>query len=295
LIKATAVQFLKRFYLTNSPMTYHPKQMMPSAIYLATKTENYYVSVKDFAEKLPKTTTDDIIAPEFLLTQGLRFTFDVRHPYRALEGGTMELHEMALGSYKPPQGSKLAAAEVKAQMLALSGPSPDRPGSRTVEELKDRIERARAKAGELLKTSALLTDAYFVYTPSQIWLGAALAADEPLILFYLHVLLSGISDASNEPSALELKILGVLRSCSATLTSPANRKPDDAEKKELLRIDKKLWKCRNPEKVDLVGMDKAAKSGHAEDGDEKIIKKRKLERDRAIKEEAELFGGSITR
>ena len=44
-----------------------------------------------FAEQFPQTTGEQILAGEFLLCQGLRFAFDVKHPFRALEGAIMEL------------------------------------------------------------------------------------------------------------------------------------------------------------------------------------------------------------
>lgn len=65
---------------------------------------------------------------------------------------------------------------------------------------------------------------------------------------------------------------------------------------EFKRIDKKLYKCRNPEKVDLVGINKAVKrnSGNGVEGvDEKVVKKRKLERERSEKEGVEIFGGPL--
>lgn len=65
---------------------------------------------------------------------------------------------------------------------------------------------------------------------------------------------------------------------------------------EFKRIDKKLYKCRNPEKVDLVGINKAVKrnGGHAVGGvDEKVVKKRKLEREMSEKEGADIFGGPL--
>ncbi len=44
-----------------------------------------------FAEKFPNTTAEEVLAGEFLLCQGIRFSFDVKHPFRALEGIVMEL------------------------------------------------------------------------------------------------------------------------------------------------------------------------------------------------------------
>jgi cyclin H len=52
-----------------------------------------------------------------------------------------------------------------------------------------------------------------------------------------------------------------------------------------------LKKCRNPEKIDLVGLQKAKREGEAID--EKVIKKRKLEREQSAKEGEDLFGPEI--
>lgn len=47
-----------------------------------------------FADKLPNTTAEEVLAGEFLLCQGIRFCFDVRHPFRALEGVILELRRL---------------------------------------------------------------------------------------------------------------------------------------------------------------------------------------------------------
>ncbi len=65
---------------------------------------------------------------------------------------------------------------------------------------------------------------------------------------------------------------------------------------EFKRIDKKLYKCRNPEKVDLVGINKSVKrnGGHVVGGlDEKVVKTWTLERVRSQKEGADIFGGPL--
>ena len=65
---------------------------------------------------------------------------------------------------------------------------------------------------------------------------------------------------------------------------------------EFKRIDKKLYKCRNPEKIDLVGINKAVKrdGGDGVGGvDEKVVKKRKLERERSEREGDDIFGGPL--
>ena len=72
-------------------MTYHPKQIMMCALFLATKSDHWHISLHKFASRIGNTTEEDVKAPEFLLMQGLRFMLDVRHPMRGLEGGVGEL------------------------------------------------------------------------------------------------------------------------------------------------------------------------------------------------------------
>ena len=273
-------------------MTYHPKSMMPSALFLATKTENYYISLKSFAAKLPKTTAEDIVAPEFLLTQGLRFTFDVRHPFRGLEGGFMELMAMAMGNYVTTKDSKMTSESIQAEMMKIEPTNKGRQKAKDTQELVSHIQETHGKAKDVLKTSALLTDAYFLYSPPQIWLTALLLVDEPLALFYINVKIPTLS-------ALKAKLTTTLYSCKDLLQSSPLLKPGGADMKELTRIDKKLYKCRNPEKMDLVGINKAQKregdGKNAESLDEKIIKKRRLEREQGLKEGEDVFGPSLDR
>lgn len=94
-IRATAAIFLRRFYLTHSVMTYPPTKMLKTCVFFGAKAENYYPRVKSIADKFPKTTGEEILAGEFLLCQGIRFAFDVRHPFRALEGAIMQLRSFA--------------------------------------------------------------------------------------------------------------------------------------------------------------------------------------------------------
>ncbi|MCJ1465284.1 hypothetical protein MMC07_003900 [Pseudocyphellaria aurata] len=289
-VKATAVQYLKRFYLSNSPMTYHPKEMMPSALYLATKTENHYTSLRSFVSKLKKIKAEDVIAPEFLLTQGLRFTFDVRHPQRGLEGGFMELLALANGQGHASSQVEISSDKLQKDLLDIDPVKEGKPKPRSAEDVVLRIQNAHGRAKEILKTSALLTDAYFLYTPSQIWFSSLIIADEPLAHFYLKTKFPLSSD-------LKTSILSHLRQCCDLLRSSVSAKPGDVEMRELTRIDKKLYKCRNPEKIDLVGINKAQKrdgEGKGEHAlDERTIKKRKLERENSMKEAEEVFGPAL--
>ena len=266
-------------------MTYHPKEMMPIALFFATKTENNYISLKKFAEKLPKTTPEQIIAPEFLLTQGLRFTFDVRHSQRGLEGGFMELLALANGKGQPAPGITKSSAQLQDELVRLEPGAGNRP-TKSPSEVTARIGKIHDKAKQILKTSALLSDAYFLYTPSQIWLSALFLVDEPLARFYLDTKVP-------LTSPVRPKLMVTLRTCAELLKSSASADPGKEEKAELIKIDKKLYKCRNPDKLDLVSINKAQKrDSEGKDGvlDEKIVKKRKLERENSQRDGEDVFG-----
>lgn len=291
-------------------MTYHPKQIMPSALFLSTKTENHYTSLRSFVSKLQKTTAEDVVAPEFLLTQGLRFTFDIRHPQRGLEGGFMELLSLAMGKgYTYPSSGPTAHGEkveakvevsgLKEKMLCIPPPSGvaregETPKPVKPEQLISRIQTTHGLAKDMLKTSALLTDAYFLYTPSQVWLAALLIADAPLFKFYFDIKFPSPSSPPSNP--LKSKILSTLQECSTLLKSSTSTKPAQSEMDEFKRIDKKLYKCRNPEKLDLVGINKAVKRDGGQGlgvVDEKVVKKRKLEREKSERDGADIFGGPL--
>ncbi|KAL2364989.1 hypothetical protein RJZ56_002036 [Blastomyces dermatitidis] len=291
-VRATAIQYLRRFYLTNSPMTYHPKSIMPCALFLATKTENYYMSLRAFAEHIPNSTPEDIIAPEFLLTQGLRFTFDVRHPFRGLEGGIMELNAIARGEGAPgPHHPEQTAAGLQKAIQSLP-PAPLPPSSTADAKpsggggsITSRIAKAHHNTREILRSAAQLTDVYFLYTPSQIWLSALLLADKPLAEFYIDTKLiplspqstttssssssSSLSSLSNpsQPSshlftALRTKLSLIFTACTATLsTYQTTHTPTTAPAtmKNLKRIGRKLYHCQNPEKIDLRSLNRTAK------------------------------------
>lgn len=90
-VRATATVFLRRFYVTNSIMTYPPQDVLKTCLFFGSKAEGQYMRLAKLAEKFPNTTEEEILAGEFLLCQGVRFAFDVRHPFRALEGAILEL------------------------------------------------------------------------------------------------------------------------------------------------------------------------------------------------------------
>jgi cyclin H len=290
--QATAVQYLKRFYITNSLMTYHPTSILKTALFFATKTENHYFRLTKFADAIGKTKAEDVLASEFLLTQGLRFTFDVRHPFRALEGAVMEMQAYA-NSIPPMPGREVVSV-------------PSELGN-----LSRRVREAHGKAREYLKTSALLTDVYFHYTPSQIMFASLLLADRDLTTWYLstkiphpHPNSPSLSSSLPSPDIVYEKLLTTLQTCATMLSAhPPTSKPSATELSELKQLAKKLQKCQNPEMADLVKLNKQRKrdpGGEGGDGeggegglDEKVVKKRRLEREKSQREGEELFGPVI--
>ena len=287
-------------------MTYHPKSIMACALFVATKTDNYYMSLRQFADGIPgDTTAEDVIAPEFLLMQGLRFTFDVRHPFRGLEGGIMELSAIAQGQAAPaPHLPHQTSESLKQGILSLA--PPPIPCS----SIMERIGRAHSTTRELLKSAAQMTDAYFLYTPSQIWLAALFLADRPLAEFYLDTKLGGPLDRTDSGSdastlqnplfELRTKLLKVLMDCAALLQSYTPLSSDPDQMKSLKRIAKKLYHCQNPEKVNLKRDAAAPRSTPAVDATaasesetERMAKKRRLEMEQKQQETPNVFGPEL--
>ncbi|ODM22106.1 hypothetical protein SI65_02952 [Aspergillus cristatus] len=307
IVRATAIQYLRRFYLTNSPMTYHPKSIMACALFLATKTDNYYMSLRQFAAGIPgDTTQEDVIAPEFLIMQSLRFTFDVRHPFRGLEGGIMELQAISQGLGQP---SPLQPQQTPEDLRRGLSSIPPAPNASSSQSLNDRLARAHHTTREILKSAAQMTDAYFLYTPSQIWLSAFFLADKPLAEFYLDTKIGG------PLSSLRTKLLTTLTNCSNLLSAYKPLSTDPEQMKTLRRIAKKLYHCQNPEKANIAGQKRipaaamssgaataagtpVAGGGSGESGAEsemeRLAKKRKLEGGGSSGTKADdMFGGEL--
>jgi cyclin H len=280
-------------------MTYHGQNISRTAMFLACKTENAHQSVETFSGNFKKTTAEQILAPEYLIVQALRFNFEVKHPFRALKGGHLELMEMARGSYEGPNclQENMTAADLQMEMLKLPGKKGSAQAS--MQELEKRITDAYGFASHILKTAALLTDAYFLYTPSQIWLAAHFLADEQLTLFYLSLKIPSAS-------LLHAKLLSVLRSCTALLSSHRSFQAtvlpkteveanDAKHKEEVKRVIEKLKSCRDPDKVDLVKLNQAQKRDAVLEGglEENKAKRRKVDRETYQKASDDFWGPEL--
>ncbi|TDZ35584.1 Cyclin CCL1 [Colletotrichum spinosum] len=228
-VRATATVFLRRFFITNSVMTYPPTELLKTCLFFGSKAEGLYARLAKFADKFPNTSEEEILAGEFLLCQGVRFAFDVRHPFRALEGAILELRR-----------------------------HPDLE--------KPRVDAAHVRAREILKFSSLVTDAYFHYTPSQIMLAALSLADrglaERLVQGAFGASRNGEQADPTPKSDLRDKVLGTIESCRELLaTEPPERLEEywgTLESTKLIKpLLRKLKKCRDPDRADLVALQRA--------------------------------------
>ena len=247
-------------------MTYHPKQIIMCALFLATKSDHWHISLSNFVAQLDDVTEEDVKAPEFLLMQGLRFTLQVRHPMRGLDGGVGEM-----------------------QVLSRSGLLT----GFTTQSAQIRIGEAADKAKHLLREAAQMTDAYFLYTPSQIWLAAMMASDREVTLTFLNEKLRALGSIGE---GLHKQLVNTVSSCAKLLASYRSPQEDPAAKKEMKRIGKKLHICQNPEKLDIVAVTRAKAAEKREGGDgseiERILKKRRLERQK-LEKDGDVFGADL--
>jgi len=269
-------------------MDYHPRTILPTALFLATKTENVFMSVQEFAEKLAtiqglnKSTVETVLAPEFILTQGLRFCFDVRHPFRAQRAFFSQelaiLKDIAKGG-QPPEGFTTRPAQQIQQEL-LRGNTPQK-------FLNSVSDKLYVDVKNTLSNAALISDAYFLYTPAQIHFAAWYLHNPFIIKYYLDLKLSDSRTLIHKTRLIE-----VIDKCAALL------KQNPVQGKEHVGgIMKKLGKCLNPDKKDLVSLNKAKKRDGVADGEvpESVAKKRKLQREKNEKESEDLFGPSLVK
>lgn len=142
-VEATAISYLKRFYLKNTVMDWHPKNVMLTTLFLATKTTNNPISLESYTSNIPKTSSSDVLDLEFLVSQSLNFEFAVWHAHRALWGIWLDLQSLPNVSedLRPQDVYDIAIKHVRASRF---------------------------------------TDAELIYTPSQIAL-ASLALASPLL------------------------------------------------------------------------------------------------------------------
>uniref|UniRef100_A0A915LZ38 Uncharacterized protein n=1 Tax=Meloidogyne javanica TaxID=6303 RepID=A0A915LZ38_MELJA len=94
-VRWTAFAYFKRFYLRHSVMEYSPKNVMVSCYYLATKVDEFNVTIDNFVDNLSSGTRESNIEtvlnlePEIMLK--LDYYLAVHSPFRPFEGHMIEL------------------------------------------------------------------------------------------------------------------------------------------------------------------------------------------------------------
>ncbi|KAJ6509332.1 cyclin-like protein [Mycena vitilis] len=144
-VEATAISYLKRFYLKNTVMDWHPKNVMLTTLFLATKTTNNPISLEAYTNNIPKTNPSDVLDLEFLVAQSLGFEFAVWHAHRALWGIWLDLQNL-----------------------------PDAPPHRATSQSE--VYEAALRHVRVSR----LSDAELIYTPSQIALTSLFMASPEL-------------------------------------------------------------------------------------------------------------------
>lgn len=225
----------------------------------------------------------------------------------------MELQAISQGMGQPSPLIPQQAPEDLRRALSSVPPAPNASSSQSI---NDRLSRAHHNTRETLKSAAQMTDVYFLYTPSQIWLSAFLLADKPLAEFYLDTKIGG--PGANDPNsplyALRNKLLTTLTNCSNLLKAYKPLSTDPEQMKSLRRIAKKLYHCQNPEKANIAGQKRipaaaatatssaagtaagtpvGRESGTSESEMERLAKKRKLEGGGSSTKADDMFGGEL--
>ena len=139
-VKGTAHHYFRRFYLRNSVMDHHPKEILVTCVYLACKVEEFNVSMAQFVANIKgdqERANNIILNNELLLMQELQFHLTIHNPFRALEGMIIDL--------------------------------------KTRHSAGGEVDSWRPDIDKFLD-SVLMTNAFLIYSPSQIALAAIISA-----------------------------------------------------------------------------------------------------------------------
>ena len=88
----------QRFYLENSAMDYHPRDVMLTALYLACKVEEFNVSIAQFVGNLKgdrNKAADTVLSYELMVMEKLHFHLTVHNPYRPLDVSNITIREVS--------------------------------------------------------------------------------------------------------------------------------------------------------------------------------------------------------
>lgn len=190
-----------------------------TALYLATKTTNNPISIDTYASHIPKTAPSDVLDLEFLVAQSLGFEFAVWHAHRALWGIWLDLQVC----------------------------NPSKPVFHTAyhsKNLPDAIHLPMSIYDEALThvRASRLTDAEFIYTPSQIALAALSSVSPEAATNWTEAKVpADLVDVKLSASALRSTVEAI-----QWMILSSGQIPDVEAVRE---VDRRLRICKNPEKV----------------------------------------------
>ncbi|KAI0079575.1 cyclin-like protein [Panus rudis PR-1116 ss-1] len=209
-VEATAVTYLKRFYLKNTVMDWHPKNVMLTALFLATKTTNHPISLEAYTSQIPRTAPSDVLDLEFLVAQSLNFDFAVWHAHRALWGLWLDIQTLP----------DIDMSELR----------------RSYEEASKHVRASR------------LTDAELIYTPAQIALACISLASPSLAAAWARAKDKPSPPPHPSPPSspgAEGTVLEMLEPIKAMIQAHGSLPEVEAVRE----VDRRLKLCKNPEKV----------------------------------------------
>lgn len=91
---ATALNYLKRFYLYNSVMDYHPKEIMVTCLFLACKVDEFNVSLAQFVANIKgnqSRASTVILNNELFLMEQIKYNLKVHHTFKSIEGFLLDI------------------------------------------------------------------------------------------------------------------------------------------------------------------------------------------------------------
>jgi len=210
----TSHQYFKRFYLSNSVMDYHPKEILVTSAYLACKAEEFNVTMEQFVANIngnKERATEIILNHELLLMEQLNFHITVHNPWRPVEG---------------------LIIDIKTRLL------PDLPTRMDVETFRSEVER-------FLDEAVALTNATLIYAPSQIALAALIHGASKnghnLDVYVTELLFVGEKDEVIKGQKLR-KIIDAVRNIRVMVK---NIDRSTVTPNEIRSLFETLEKCRN--------------------------------------------------
>lgn len=205
-VTGTAFHYFKRFYLKNSVMDYHPKEILVTCVYLACKVEEFNLSMKQFVSNIKgdrDKAAEIILNTELLVLKQLNYQLLVHNPFRPVEGFIIDIKT---------RGN-------------LQNVDRLRPG---IEEFLDKL---------------FLTDAILLYSPSQLALASVIQAASKLqenLDSYVTDVLLGPQNQDELANLIEAirKIRSIVKGADIKFLEPPQREV-------IKQLEKRIENCRN--------------------------------------------------